>query len=138
MPLKWYGNEAMIYLRTQAGDRLDRATDAMVNHARREMSIPNTRMVQSSKTKSGLIAVPNTKGAEPSKPGEYPRKGWGHLRIHVVKEMSADRMRARIGTNVIYGKWLELGTRFMKRRPWLSRTLSETYDRVRRIMMGGR
>lgn len=63
----------------------------------------------------------------PSKPGEPPRKrtGWGQR--HVVWEFDPRTMRGRVGIakNAIYMLYLELGTRRVKRRPWLVATLKK-------------
>lgn len=64
----------------------------------------------------------------PSQPGEPPRKrtGWGQR--HVVWEFVNDPSRGpsgRVGIakNAMYMLYLELGTRRVKRRPWLVATL---------------
>ena len=40
---------------------------------------------------------------------------------------------ARIGTNLKYGLYLELGTRRMAARPYLRRALDETRDEIRAL-----
>jgi hypothetical protein len=60
-------------------------------------------------------------GLDPSKPGEPPKKVTGHLQRMIMHELDRSKGKARVGTNVVYGKFLELGTRIMRRRPWLSR-----------------
>ena len=69
--------------------------------------------------------------ADPSRPGEYPKMFTGQLRRNVQCELDRASFTARVGTNVVYGKWLELGTRRMARRPWLSRGVAE--DRLKDI-----
>lgn len=56
-----------------------------------------------------------------SNPGEPPRVETGNLKESVTTETErSDRMvETRIGTNVIYGLFLELGTSKMAPRPWL-------------------
>ena len=66
-------------------------------------------------------------GAVRSKPGEPPRKQTGFLRGHVANEVSEEDLAARVGTNLPYGKYLELGTkRGLLPRPWLRRALAES------------
>ena len=72
-------------------------------------------------------------GATRSKPGEPPRKQLGHLRRSVTYEVD-DNQVGRVGTNLKYGRWLELGTRLMKARPWLRRALKECQDQILSIL----
>ena len=71
-------------------------------------------------------------GAQRSLPGEPPRKQTGRLQSSVAHERSG--MVARVGTNVIYGRWLELGTTHMAARPWLRRSLVEMTPAVNAII----
>jgi phage gpG-like protein len=71
-------------------------------------------------------------GANPSKPGDPPHKQRGRLLASVAWEV-VDTV-ARVGTNLNYGRWLELGTTKMAARPWLRRALAETRDEVLRIL----
>jgi hypothetical protein len=68
----------------------------------------------------------------PSKPGEAPRKrsGWGQR--HIVWEFDSASVAGRVGvsTHAIYMLFLELGTRFMKRRPWLVVTLMKNMKMI--------
>lgn len=72
-------------------------------------------------------------GAFPSRPGEPPRKQTGHLRRSIAYEVDRTNLVARIGTNLAYGRYLELGTRRMAPRPWLRRAQAETMNTIRRI-----
>lgn len=71
----------------------------------------------------------------PSEPGEPPHKQYGHLRRSVTHERVGDRLAARTGTNLKYGRWLELGTAYMAARPWLRRALLDQSRRIRRILI---
>jgi hypothetical protein len=71
-------------------------------------------------------------GAQRSKPGEAPRKQTGHLRRSVTYEVIGQS--GRVGTNLLYGMWLELGTRLMKARPWLRRALEECKAQILAIL----
>ncbi len=75
-------------------------------------------------------------GAFPSRPGEPPHKQTGRLRGSVAWEL-VDTGRtwiARVGTNVRYGRFLELGTRRIRPRPWLVRSLDESRSQIRTIL----
>lgn len=71
-------------------------------------------------------------GARRSAPGEPPMKQTGRLQSSVAHERSG--MTARVGTNVIYGRWLELGTTHVAARPWLRRSLVEMTPAVNGII----
>ena len=74
-------------------------------------------------------------GATRSAPGEPPRKQTGFLREHVTYEVDESSMEARVGTNLLYGKALELGTkRVLLPRPWLRRALAETQGEVNQLL----
>lgn len=76
---------------------------------------------------------PNVYGAFPSSPGEPPHLQTGLLRMSVTYEVDTEStpMQGRVGTNLDYGKFLELGTRRgLKPRPWLLRAALEMKNRV--------
>ena len=57
----------------------------------------------------------------PSSPGEPPRIDTKNLHESIMTETQVERtsIETRIGTNVDYGLFLELGTSKMQPRPWL-------------------
>lgn len=73
-----------------------------------------------------------------SRPGDYPRRRTGHLRKLIDSELGEDGRGqfVRVGTNVPYGKYLELGTYKMRARPWMKLTNRETMAELRRILGG--
>jgi HK97 gp10 family phage protein len=72
--------------------------------------------------------------AFPSKPGQPPRKQTGQLQGSITYEIDPVKMTARVGTNLMHGKYLELGTRKMAKRPWLKRAVNEMRGDVLRIL----
>jgi len=66
--------------------------------------------------------------------GTYPylRRGW--LRANIQMEMDRSILTARVGTNVLYGRYLEFGTRKMAARPWLSLALRDFGPQLRAIL----
>lgn len=97
----------------------------------------------------------------PSAPGEFPRKVTGHLRRNVLAEFDPAILTSRVGTNVPYGKFLELGTSAhvvrvknakvltngagffgkevtvsMAPRPWLSRAYTMHLPEIKAILAG--
>jgi phage gpG-like protein len=71
-----------------------------------------------------------------SQPGEFPRKQTGRLRATITYEVDTDLMVARVGTNLKYGKFLELGTRRMAPRPYLRKTLMAEQATIARLLAG--
>jgi hypothetical protein len=65
-----------------------------------------------------------TSGARRSAPGEPPRVETGKLRERVVVE-SVDPLTRRVLASAPHGHFLEVGTRVMKPRPYLVKTLEE-------------
>jgi hypothetical protein len=55
-----------------------------------------------------------------SAPGQYPATDTGRLASSVMVNLPTPAsMTGEVGTNVLYGKWLEFGTTRMAARPWL-------------------
>lgn len=55
--------------------------------------------------------------------GEYPMSDTGRLASNVEFTVaSKSKPQAEVGTNIIYGRWLEFGTSKMAARPWLERS----------------
>jgi phage gpG-like protein len=118
---------AQQYVRKGAINFIERAAIVVENRARELLSIAGT----------GRVAGKKKGPVERSKPGEPPRKQTGRLRASVTREIDEAAMEARVGTNVAYGKHLELGTkRGILPRPWLRRALAEMQSRVNDILAG--
>jgi HK97 gp10 family phage protein len=132
--LNWHGDERLREIRSELDRRLARAAIVVGTGAKRLLSVAGT----GARTREGQVAPAvrtgkkRVYGAFPSKPGEPPRKQTGRLRSSVTHEIG--RGIARVGTNVLYGRFLELGTRKMAPRPWLRRALDEAREQVRTIL----
>lgn len=61
-----------------------------------------------------------------SAPGEPPNTDTGQLVRRIEFEIDKQRATGSVGTNLKYGAWLELGTRYVLPRPWLR----PAYDKV--------
>ena len=59
-------------------------------------------------------------------------KQTGRLQTSVASDK--DGLVRRVGTNVKYGRWLEMGTRYMAWRPWLRRSLAEMTATIQAIL----
>ena len=126
MAMKWHGEEAMRRIRTEAGNRVDMAARFVRDRAKELVSRDQPVRIYAKS------AGRSRRGLDPSKPGEPPKKVSGHLRINIKKDMDRARIEARVGTNVPYGKWLELGTRKMAPRPWIRAALVRNAAEIQR------
>lgn len=132
MTLRWYGEEAKRRIRSETNKRIDRAGRILRDFIRVKLSRSQPVVIH------GKTAGRSRKGMSPSQPGEYPKKVTGHLRMNVQSEMDDRTATARVGTNVKYGKYLELGTRKMARRPWLSKALLGARTRIIAMLRKGK
>jgi HK97 gp10 family phage protein len=134
--MRWYGASVKAKMDGMVNERLDRAARETRDYIRKQISTPNIEeRGDRGRNRKGQFTKAK-RGTNPSKPGEYPHKLTGHLRRNVEMEHDREKMIARVGTNVEYGRYLELGTRKMKRRPWLSRALVEMRQRIKQILRG--
>ena len=108
--VKWYGDKVEKQVFDGISKNLDQAAMFWTRYAKRKVS-----------------------NAAKSRPMDYPGKQSGHLRRNIVHEKVEDLVR-RVGTNVLYGKFLELGTKVMQKRPWMTRTNKETRTQLARII----
>ena len=116
----WYGPQAkahvkdMVSLRVSAAGRVFRD---LIRKATSQMRSPPT-----------------------SAAGEYPHQsaglGFGHLTRNIQMEFDRATVTARVGTNVLYGKLLETGTRKMAARPLLSNAIRDFSSNVRAVLEG--
>ena len=120
--LVWDGDGARHYVRSQAVEWLYMVCIMTTSKAKELLSVPGTGKVR------GQRAGPVVR----SRPGEPPRKQTGRLRGSVTYEVDERALRARVGTNVMYGRYLELGTRRgLAPRPWLRPALAWVQRQLR-------
>jgi HK97 gp10 family phage protein len=115
----WRGEELKRYIRNNAAERLESAAIFLKSRVKEELSIPSGK-------------------GNRSNAGEPPHKETGRLRASISHEVDKSEIKARVGTNVTYGKFLELGTRFMAARPFLTATLHKYAEQLRQIIKGKR
>ena len=76
-------------------------------------------------------------GQDPSKPGQYPHKLSGQLQRSITWRFDKNVMTLTVGSNLAgYPSYLELGTRFMRPRPWLSLGWDAEKGKLTRIVVG--
>ena len=77
---------------------------------------------------SGSLRTGGPKAGTPaSAPGEYPMSDTGRLASSIKMELPALSATPEgvVGTNVMYGKWLEFKLPYQGGRPWLGRAFTE-------------
>lgn len=113
----WHGPKIANLTRVEASRRINRCAVALHSEIVQRISI-------------------STRAHGPSRPGFPPHADTGRLRQSVVLHpASPDNLVARVGTNLIYGKYLELGTKHVAARPFLRKTLREMRGQLRLIFM---
>ncbi len=126
--LIWYGKEVEAKASALAGARVNAACIHLKNRLREAMSVSQPTSGSGSRKR----------GLDPSAPGEYPKIVTGHLRRNVNSEYDAQTQVGRVGTNVPYGRYLELGTSKMQRRPWLTLGLKQFGGEMKQIIESGK
>lgn len=129
---KWKGDEAARLIRAGFVRNLHAAAILVQNHAKELISVAGTMKADAGRDRKGRFR--RQYGANPSAPGEPPHKQTGHLRRSVARDVDSHHLTARVGTNLKYGRWLELGTRFMAARPWLRRAFNEVMGQVKQVL----
>jgi phage gpG-like protein len=77
------------------------------------------------------------RGLAPSKPGEYPRKLSGQLQRSITWAFDPAKLVLTVGSNLAgYPAILQLGSRFMAPRPWLSLSFEAEQDTLARLILG--
>jgi hypothetical protein len=148
--VKFYGRQFMAILNAELKKRVYACVIAVANRAKKLLSVPGTgqriRATVKHRKKSTVY------GHSPSAPGDPPRKQTGRLRSSVAFEVqdTAQGPVGRAGTNVKYGRALELGASETRNqvygkptrpyrwtllaRPWLRRALTEMLPFIRAVM----
>ena len=126
MTLKWRGDQVVSLINADMMTRVDAASRVIRDTAKRLVGRAQPYKIY------GKKGSRSRKGLDPSRPGEPPKKLAGELRKGILKDMDLLKPEARVGTNVEYGKWLEMGTRNMAPRPWLSAALRKAAPRLMR------
>ena len=127
MATDWHGDEILRKIEEQMGKRLYAASSSWVSHAKKKLIKKLNRPI---KTKNGKWRSGNT----PSKAGDYPAAATNHLLGGIENGVDKPRLRAFVGTNVKYGKFLELGTRHMGKRPWMKLTNDAMRSKIKAIL----
>lgn len=123
-------------------DRLNKrlmiAADMLKQHCQRLVSKPARRITR--RVAAGRTGPEGQRRSWTeyvgSRPGQPPMLRTGFGRSSITFWAGPRKLTARVGMrrNAIYMAYLELGTRRIARRPWLSRAVREMQSRLARIL----
>jgi phage gpG-like protein len=111
-----------------AGHGLAPAAAFLAARVKEELSVPAPRRIVLGK-RGKAKGVRSYRAATPATPGDPPRKLSGRLRASITYEVSPDGTKARVGTNVIYGRRHEYGD-----HPFLVTTLLRYRGELEQIL----
>ncbi len=126
--LVWNGGSVKIAVEREVGKRIDAAARHLKNSLR--ISVSGKQKTKGTGSKK--------RGLNPSRPGEYPKMVTAHFRRTIASEYDRRTKTARVGTNLVYGKHLQLGTSRMAARPWLTKGIRDNFNSMRQIIFLGR
>ena len=130
--LRWDDKELVNAVGAAAARDLFRVGAAMESDIKRSFGSSGAKF-----TKSGdrRYATKTERHGNRSKPGEPPHVDTGTLRRsithQVVRTGGPTFAVCRVGSNIEYSKWLELGTSRMAARPFLRPSLARMLARIR-------
>lgn len=117
--MKWNGDELNKLVRKTSVQRLERACTELKNEIKIRVSDSSNH------------------GTTPAAAGEPFHKDTGRARASISHEVDADAMVGRVGSNVDYVKFQELGTVKMPAHPAIRPTYEAMKPRLKAIMEGG-
>jgi hypothetical protein len=131
----WHGDEINARINAEFRRRVRACTILVWNHWKVSISGEGTgRSIRTVRIRSGRIVRKKqlVYNFSPSSPGEPPHVQTGRLRASAAWEI--DGLIGRVGSNLKYLVWLELGTTHMAARPSLRRALRECTPAIRAIL----
>ena len=140
--LTWNGEKFKKQLEQATSEGLLRAGTFYHARCQQAVSRPNTgRSVPVKRRTPGGNKRTRTIYPNPSKPGEPPRLRTGFGRSQIVMNHKGGKnphVRVGVTRNGMYMFWLEIGTRHVKRRPWLLKTLFDNQAIIGKLAATGR
>ncbi len=112
--LIWNGTAAKANVRAKVAVRVKAATDTLF---------------------SALVKKMSKSSPPSSKPGEYPGKRTGRLVKTFRKEFSAKKLEGRVGSEDELARIMQLGSKNMRPRPWLSLIIAEMKTKLRGVVL---
>jgi HK97 gp10 family phage protein len=125
--VRWNGQLSQ-QLRAKMSNAVKRSAVLLHTRAKVLCSKPAVRQTVRSRGRSRTTYTP-------SSPGESPALRTGFGRSAITWWM-VDDLHARVGVrrNGLYMIFLEIGTRHIRRRPWLSRAMQDTAPAIRILL----
>ncbi len=130
--LNWYGPQVTAAIRKESALRVEYAARATRDFLRK--MVGQKRVATSARQATRLMKRGIALVSGGSTAGGYPAFRTGWLQKNIQMEMDRAKVEARVGTNVLYGRYLEFGTRLMAARPWLSSGFRELAPAIKRIL----
>ena len=118
MAMRWHGEE----FQRQVHEQWAKNIEAAAIHVKGEIK--------------RSLRIGNKDGTSPSAAGDPPRRVTGRLSGSIAHEVDRKKLIGRVGTNVLYAKFLELGTRKMAARPFIRLGLENARHAIARILAG--
>lgn len=134
MAIKWNGELAKRVIADATFEGI--AAGAVAFHSGLQEALNTSagpyRRVRTRNTSRGKKGSSYTAYKNPAGPGESPHKRTGWLQQWTIYELDRATISARIGVtrNATYGLFLELGTRKMRPRPFILKTLRKLWDKI--------
>lgn len=121
---KWFGARVTKKIEDATERALEKTAIAITNTIKEIMREPKSGILRS----RGKRVISRSSAS-----GEPPAVQTGRLRASIAHKKPAPLTR-HIGTNVVYGRHLEIGTSRMKARPFLRPSLDRNRDRLEKFM----
>jgi HK97 gp10 family phage protein len=122
MAINWNGPTFLTQTQDDLAKRLERAAIFLENEIKKNIS-----------EKCPAYKEPS---AEHSPPGSFPFLETGELRRSITHEVDRETLVARVGSNKLYARYLEMGTTDMEARPFLAPTLEANKGAITEILKG--
>lgn len=126
-----FNDNLIAALEKRLQDNLEKAANHLVNKVKEKVN--EAEPYQIYRGKQGIWYH----GLDPSTMNKPPKKIRGDLQRSITYEMVDNRTGAKVGSNLDYARYLELGTLKMEPRPFLRSTLDEQRAELNRIMGEG-
>ena len=134
--VEWRGDQVISDVDGMASQRLDLAAQMVVAKAKASMNEPKSGKPVPKRRRrvKGRPPSPKRQVRTRSAPGEAPATQKETLRNSVTWD-TPSQLRRRVGTNVDYGLFLELGApkRNLAARPWLEVALWACASKIKRL-----
>ena len=136
MSVEWRGDKYKENLEKELIKRLYRAAIVFKREVQKELSVAVQIMKLPKGRNSAGRFVSGKQFKIRSKPGEPARKDFGELRRSIAFAVDEKKLVARVGSNKIYNKYLELGTSLMRARPVWRPMLVKLRKQIKGILEG--